>query len=158
MKRGRIHSTVSSWYFPKHWEENTPRQVSAATTMTLLAMLLASVRCLVMDDCSFDFSFVFWVISATRQEDQKKNEMFSAEREAKQRRRRCILFQIGSLWGKGIDVMTKKAEMPIHPESLKLDARAIMAGQVGMIGGRPLSTSTLRGKGRCSIDSSLVFQ
>ena len=60
--------------------------------------------------------------------------------------------------GKGIDVMTKKAEMPIHPESLKLDARAIMAGQVGMIGGRPLSTSTLRGKGRCSIDSSLVFQ
>ena len=58
--------------------------------------------------------------------------------------------------GKRTEGMTKKAKMPIHPESL--DARAIMAGQAGMIGGHPLSSSTLRGKGRCSFDSSLVFQ
>ena len=51
--------------------------------------------------------------------------------------------------------MTKKAKMPTHSESL--DTRAIMAGQAGMIGGRPLSMSTLRGKGRCFFDSSLGF-
>ena len=46
--------------------------------------------------------------------------------------------------GKRTDRMTKKAKMPIHPESL--DTSAIMAGRAGMIGGPSIKYVHVEGK------------